>query len=489
MDLNIINRISPIDSTLNHLLNHTEELSNSIETIKHKEIFERLKKQIKKIDFRNLADLKNEKDNLSRKHLLICCIEELMKLAELNNWGMCKHLNKIYLFNGAYWSLISNSEMESFLGETAELMGVEKFDAKHYMFREQLLKQFLSISSLTKPEQKNNTVLVNMLNGTFEISPEFQQLRKPNRNDFLTYQLPFNYIPISTASLFNEFLNKVLPDTDLQKILAEYMGYIFIQPSFLKLEKALLLYGNGANGKSVFFDIVMALLGQGNISNFSLQSLTNEKGNSRAMLSNKLLNYGSEINGKLETAIFKQLVSGEPVEARHLYGDPFSITNYAKLIFNCNELPKDVEQTNAFFRRFLIIPFTITIPDHEQDKELSKKIISQELPGIFNWVLEGLKRLIEQKGFTKSIQADNQLIDYKKQSDNVQMFLEDEGFSRSTDESVEFKVVYQQYVQYCLESSYKKCSKNTFSKRVKNLGFESVKRNSGVELYLKKEFS
>ena len=93
-----------------------------------------------------------------------------------------------------------------------------------------------------------------------------------------------------------------------------------------------------------------------------MQSLTNENGYFRAKLANKLVNYASEINGKLESAIFKQLVSGEPVEARLPYGEPFTLKQYAKLIFNCNELPKDVEHTNAYFRRFLIIPFDVTIP-------------------------------------------------------------------------------------------------------------------------------
>ena len=154
----------------------------------------------------------------------------------------------------------------------------------------------------------------------------------------------------------------------------------------------MLLYGTGANGKSVFFEVVNALLGSNNVSSYSLQSLTNENGYYRAMIANKLVNYASEINGKLETAIFKQLVSGEPVEARLPYGEPMTITNYAKLIFNCNELPKDVEQSNAYFRRFLIIPFDTTIPEQQQDKELSKKIISSELSGVFNWVLQGLNR-------------------------------------------------------------------------------------------------
>lgn len=104
------------------------------------------------------------------------------------------------------------------------------------------------------------------------------------------------------------------------------------------------------------------MLGIENVSSYSLQSITNDNGYFRAKLANKLVNYASEINGKLESSIFKQMVSGEPVESRLPYGQPFMLKEYAKFIFNCNELPKDVEHTTAYFRRFLIIPFDVTIP-------------------------------------------------------------------------------------------------------------------------------
>lgn len=159
----------------------------------------------------------------------------------------------------------------------------------------------------------------------------------------------------------------------------------------------------------MFFDIIKALIGKDNICSYSLQSLTKNDSYERADLANKLLNYASEINGKLEAHIFKQLASGEPVQARQIYGQPFIMENYAKLMFNCNELPKDVENTEAFFRRFLIIPFTQTISKEEADPELSQKIISSELSGVFNWMLDGLRRLLSQKRFSDAELIDAQL--------------------------------------------------------------------------------
>ena len=84
------------------------------------------------------------------------------------------------------------------------------------------------------------------------------------------------YNPQAKAPLFEAYLNRVLPDIKRQKILAEYLGFVFIKhgSNRLKEEKALILYGTGANGKSVFFEIVSALLGAENISNYSSNKIS-----------------------------------------------------------------------------------------------------------------------------------------------------------------------------------------------------------------------
>lgn len=435
----------------------------------------------------NDLEEKINKLNAREKHFIIISIEQIIELAQNNNWGICKNESFVYLYNGTYWALFNNDELQVFFGKASEKMGVSKWDAKYFVFREKLFKQFLAVANLPKPEQANDTVFINLKNGTFEISPKKQALRPPNRNDFITYQLPFEYNPKATAPLFQLYLNTVQPDITRQQILAEYLAYLFIKPSTLKLEKTLLLYGTGANGKSVFFEVVNALLGgDENVSSYSLQSLTNDNGYFRAMLANKLVNYASEINGKLETSIFKQLVSGEPVEARLPYGKPFTITSYAKLIFNCNELPKEVEQTNAYFRRFLIVPFDVTIPEKQQDKELSKKIIDSELSGVFNWVLDGLKRLLTQKNFTHSEAVVKQIELYRLQSDSVQLFLQDEGFEKCTNESQQVKQLFSLYTTYCSENGYHRVSNKNFTERLRNAGFLLERKNYGMIVYIKK---
>ena len=474
------------------IIRHINELTDSKE-VKHNNILSKLLKQFNKVDFERIANPSvHDNFKLTNKHYSIISIDTVLNTARSNNWGLCKNHSFIYLYNGSYWSEIDKEAFQKFLGKAAEKMGVPKFSAKYYKFKKELYEQFLATAYLDAIPPSADNVLINLKNGTFEINTEGTQIRPFNPNDFITYQLPFEYNPEAEAPIFKNYLNEVLPDIERQNVLAEFLGFLFIKHNSnrLKEEKALILYGGGANGKSVFFQVVSALLGDENTSNYSLQSLTNENGYFRAKIANKLVNYASEINGKLESSIFKQLVSGEPVEARLPYGEPFTLKQYAKLIFNCNDLPKEVEQTNAYFRRFLIIPFDVTIPPEKQDKSLHNKIIETELSGVFNWVLEGLNRLLEQKGFSKCTAAEEAVADYKTQSDSVKMFIDENDYTISPNDYTLIKDLYPHYRQYCSEDGFKPVSKVNFSKRLKNYKI-IVERVAGNKLaaFITKEVS
>ncbi|HKK44507.1 MAG TPA: phage/plasmid primase, P4 family [Balneolaceae bacterium] len=469
-----------------------DDFTDPVEVIPHRKILNRLLEGIDRVnDFRSLArryDLNIGEDiKLLQKHLTVLVIDHLLEMAENKDWGICKKYDSVYLFNGAYWKKINKDGLQSFLGKAAREIGINGFDAKHHRFRDELVKQFHAVAHLPTPDTEDQPVLINLKNGTVCIDTkgsELVKIRQPKREDFLTYQLPFIYDSSAEAPRFEQYLDKVLPDETLQKILAEFIGYVFVNTHQLKLEKALILHGSGGNGKSVFFDIINALLGSENVSTFTLESLTNQNGYYRAKLANKLVNYGSEISANMQTAMFKQLVSGEPVEARLPYGEPFTLDNYAKLVFNCNELPTDVEHTNAFFRRFMIIPFEVTIPEEEQDKELSKKIIENELPGVFNWVVDGLKRVLKQKGFTLSEVISDRNQQYRKESDSVQMFIAEHGYTESMTNWTPLKELYGKYKRYCEADGYYPVAKRKFSKRLEAAGYKKVKKAAGMSFHI-----
>lgn len=479
---------------IDEILNETESLLVAVKMDKEHlkqnhvdNILNEMLKYIEPVNFREYCKLDNDKDKLQKKHYLVASIELLLKTVNDNGFSLCRKSEFIYLFNSEYWENVTDEVFKDFLGDVALKMGVDKFDAKHHLFKDELYKQFIADAGLKEIKPTSGTTLINLNNGTFEITPKKQVLRPFNKSDFITYQLPFAYDSEVTAPQFKKYLDEVLPEPELQNILAEYLGYIFVKNSVLKLEKVLLLYGTGANGKSVLFDVLMALLGTQNVANYSLQSLTAENGNSRAMLVNKLLNYASEINGKLESNIFKLLISGEPVEARLLYKNTQIISDYARFMFNCNELPKEVENTNAFFRRFIILPFRVTIPDDKKDVDLAKRIIETELSGVFNWVLSGLNRLLQNKDFSQSSIVKNEILQYQKESDSVLMFLEDESYQSSVDNDRPLKDVFAEYKAYCLDSGYRLCSNRTFSSRLRKNGFTVERKSYGNAVYIERQ--
>lgn len=281
-------------------------------------------------------------------------------------------------------------------------------DASQREVVEGLFKQFpYTVMGLAVEQDKEK---INFLNGTLNLKTG--RLEQHLYSDYFRYVLPYPYKPSATCQMFMKYLDRVLPDKDAQKVLAEYIGWIFTP---LKLEKCLFLYGSGKNGKSVFVDIVEALLGKENISHESLSDMCGENGDrSRANLSGKLLNTCSDVAPNAFSGdIFKRIASGEPISTRQLYKDVATLTDYAKMLFCLNELPKTNDKSNGYFRRFLIVPFKVQIPKSEVDPKLAEQIVSTELPGIMNWVLEGRERLITQSGFTESSLCQKQLEEYR----------------------------------------------------------------------------
>ncbi|MDR0618812.1 MAG: DUF5906 domain-containing protein [Bacteroidales bacterium] len=424
---------------------------------------------------------------LTKPDLKVLIVNEILKAARVNNWNLCRQGGYCYIYNGTFWEKLNDDDLKHFLSDCAVGMGIESTTATEVNFVDTLYKQFAFSAHLQPPEFSRNEVLINLQNGTFEINTQRQELRGFNPADFLTHQLPFLYDPKAQAPIFTQYLNRVLPDETAQAVLAEYIGYLFIRHgSGLKLEKCLILYGKGANGKSVFYEVLTALLGKESTCSYTLSELTDTSGYYRAEISNKLVNYASEISRQMNSDMFKKLASGEPFTARSPYEKPFEVYNYAKMIFNANELPKDTEQTNAFFRRFLIIPFDVTIPENEQDKELHRKIISTELAGVFNWVLAGLKRLLVNKKFTECKASADCLEQYRIDSDTVASFLHENDYQPSTSERIPLKELYAKYRDYCSNDGYRACSNRTFADRLRVKKYGIMRGREGMSIYIEK---
>ena len=448
-------------------------------------VLEKFYQNIQQTTLREAAGIQDDVA-LSEKTMVVIVIDYLVETAKKYGWALARFEDSFYLYTGTHWQRIDTDDLKSFLGKASVKIGVPYFVAKHYKFREDLQKQFYSAGYFSPPSVEENETKVNLNNGTFIFSTSGSYIRDFDKADFLRYKLPFGFDPYAQCPKFKKYLDRVIPDVEKQQVIAEYLGYIFIRNSVLKLEKSLILYGSGANGKSILYEIVQKLLGPSNVSNFTLQSLTDPNGYTRSLLAGKLVNYASEISSKMNPTLFKQLVSGENVEARQIYGRPFILRDYARFIFNTNVLPKDLEHNTGFFRRFIIIEFDQTISDEEKNPMLANEIIKDELPGVFNWILDGLKRLLQQGDFSKCAAATQAVERYRKDSDSVALFLEDGNFTPSKDDRISLKEFFSLYKDFCKDSNYTCCSNKAFSIRLTSYGYEITRQASGRVVGVKK---
>ena len=214
-----------------------------------------------------------------------------------------------------------------------------------------------------------------------------------------------------------------------------------------------------------------------------------DKGYHRAMIKDVIVNYGTDIRlTKIDAGMFKTLASGEPIEARLPYREPFLMTDYAKLIFNVNKMDSaNIEHTHGFYRRLLVIPFNKTIPDDEQDRDLHKKILLDRA-GVLNWIIEGAERVIKNRNIFISSECEAFKQKFIKESDSVAMYEAD--FLETMKASIYFKTVTDAYIEYkvyCQEAGHKHpLGRNNFVSRMELLGFEKTRQIAGV--FLEKNF-
>ena len=155
------------------------------------------------------------------------------------------------------------------------------------------------------------------------------------------------------------------------------------------------LIGDGGNGKSVFIDVISSLCGKENVCNISLNRLNDEK--YLPELFGKMINVSGETpNAKcMNTDIIKAVVSGDWVTGRAVYQKPSKFKPYAKHYLGMNTLPEIDDNTHGMWRRIHVIEFPRKFSESEMDVELTGTLID-ELSGIFNWALEGYRRLRDQ---------------------------------------------------------------------------------------------
>ena len=311
-------------------------------------------------------------------------------------------------------------------------------------------------------------------NGTLYVHPdrvEFLPAHDPA--DRLRSLVPCNYDPAATCPMWESFTRWALPDTSRLSLLQEAFGYTLIpgQP----YQSFFMFTGVGSNGKSVVLAVLQALhkdsfetVALANLgSRFSLGTL----GRKRLAIDTEAENVTHQVlsDGNSSTAILKAWTGGDPVkiEAKKVQG--WSETINAKYFMACNRRPRFADPTKGVWRRLKLLKFESQIDTRQADSQLPSKLVVQELPGIVNWAIRGLVRLVRQNGFTQSDVLMSDLSEYQTDSDSVAQFVVE--FLRpappdSTEAWFDLRPYHGAYKEYCGQIAVPPVGESEFRQRL-----------------------
>jgi len=299
--------------------------------------------------------------------------------------------------------------------------------------------------------------LINLQNGMLNL--ETEELSPHDKEHFSTIQLGVKFDVNASCHPWEKFLDEIF-EGDLERIdlVQEFMGYSLVPDT--SHEKALLLIGEGANGKSTLLRVWEQIAGTENISSVTLANLQNQF--HRVTLHRMLLNIAAEVNARAleQSDYFKRIVSGDTIDAAHKNKPVFHFRPHARLIFAMNRMPSVKDTSYGFYRRLLMVPFNMIFAGEQADRQLAEKLLV-ELDGIFLWALEGLQRLYRNDSFTVPRASEKLLRDYMRANNPIISFVEE--ICELDSESATLKnTLYEEYAKYCQRYRYPAVSFSTF---------------------------
>lgn len=276
--------------------------------------------------------------------------------------------------------------------------------------------------AITHENMDQNPLLVACANGTIDLATG--DLRPSNRADLITRALPVPYDPAATCPMWHEFLKRIMPDAVMRDFLQRAVG---VTISGQPLQALVFLYGNGANGKSTFMETLLALFGDYATKTRAETLLTNERGgnvpNDVAALVGKRLVVASELSEgrRLNEALVKDLTGGDTISARFLRQEFFNFRPQFKLWMYGNHKPVITGTDDGIWRRILLVPFAVQIPQAEQDRGLPDRLRA-ELPGILAWAVAGWQQY-QTAGLNPPTAVSSATDGYRSESDVLGQFL------------------------------------------------------------------
>lgn len=292
------------------------------------------------------------------------------------------------------------------------------------------------------------------------------------KEDYNTIIIPHNYNekadrPIKTIN----FLSMMTDSTEEMTFIFEWIGYLLVKS--YPIAKMLFLVGNGGNGKSTLIKLMTSIVGENNTSAVSIKSLVNNRFQG-ALLYNKLFNTVADIGADFfeDSSIIKALTGDDTITVERKGENGFSYSNFAKMTYSCNKLPKFKDNSAGLERRPIILNLNkdfmdivqssgMHINDIINDEEEIEKIIAYS-------VVNFMQVLRNNNTFTESEDMRKAKSDWLNDDPLVDFIYEVYTPTGCKDNFIQMKEFMDQYRQYCAERNYKPLNQKNVIEAIKH---------------------
>lgn len=311
--------------------------------------------------------------------------------------------------------------------------------------------------------------LLNCANGTLDLTTG--ELRPHNPDDLLTKQSPTRYDPTATAPLWDACTHTWQPDPNMRHYLQQIAGsgatgqpveYLFVN------------LGAGKNGKSKFWGALQDVLGADYCVVPHRQLITVQKHEQHDTIKARL--YGARLaiaaetdaTDRLDEAKVKEITGSDTLEARRMREDPWPFQPSHTFVMHTNHRPTVRGVDEGIWRRIRLIPWDVTIPEHERDDYLADKL-RVEASGILNWIVAGIASWREH-GFLEPENVTAATTGYRNSQDSLAGFLDD-CFVPAAGHRVPNRDVVDAYERWCEATGEEPVSKTALGRMLTDRGY------------------
>lgn len=472
---------------------------------KFRKVFKKAKKLgIKKYGFPDDGYEPSEIEKKPQGKLQLYLWAEDGKKLGLNTRGIVEYLNRmhkiisiadatgrgshIYVYKDGYYRLDGEGILKT------EIKDLFEHDVWTKHKETEIITFISSYNTVHRDDLKASSNLINLKNGVYDIEKKTfvkrgtQKFDKYYSDNYFLYIIPWDYKPNAklTTKIEKYFKTTFMGKQKYIDFTQELFGYCLY--SKYNYHGLFYLYGTGGNGKTVWISLLESLLGKANVTNKSVNSLIRNRFTTSSLYG-KLLNSCGELSGFVlqDTDMLKRLTAGDRIEAEFKNKDGFDFENVAKIITACNAIPASQDKTDGWCDRQFILPFLVKFRySKKQDADLKEKLITQQgMEGLLVWAIDGLQRLLDNKGFTYTKNREDTYYKYQK---NVKYFVE-KHYQSSTNikDYIRMHEVQDEYETWCRKNDIPIDSYESLSRVFRYFKFpDSVRiRENGKRIHVR----